>query len=94
LATTAVPWFVALIIRQDWRKKYKRWVALLVSVALGALQWYLQSWATGNTQWAGLAISGPIIFALAHASYIKYWKGKLGVAEEFDFIGRLTGWKV
>ena len=94
LATTLVPWLVALIVRQHWENKYKRWVGLTVSVALGASEWALQGWATGGVHWAGLVITGPIIFALAHASYVRYWKGKLGSAEEFDLIGKLTGWRV
>lgn len=94
LATTLVPWLVALVIRQHWKAKYKRWIALSVSVALGALQWALQGWATGGVDWAGMVVTGPIIFALAHAAYVTYWKGKLGPAEEFDLIGKLTGWRV
>lgn len=94
LATTLVPWMVALVVRQEWQKKHKRWVGLFISVALGALEWALRGWAMGDLNWSGLVITGPIIFALAHASYVTYWKGKLGHAEEFDLIGKLTGWRV
>lgn len=94
LATTIVPWLVALVIRQQWKDAHKRYAALLVSVGVAAIEYTLRHVAGGDPGWQGLAVTGPIIFALAHASYVTYWKGRLGHAVEFDLIGRVTGWRV
>lgn len=94
LATTIVPWLVALVIRQQWADTRKRYAALAVSVGVAAIEYTLRHLAQGDAGWQGIAITGPVIFALAHASYVTYWKGKLGAAVEFDLIGRVTGWRV
>lgn len=89
LGTVIVPWVVAYVVKQSWTNTVKRLVAIGVSFAAATAGWYLDTVLTGQDRWQGIAITGPIIFGLATASYIKYWKQYTGDAEEFDLFGSI-----
>lgn len=93
LGSVVIPWMVAFVIRQQWAAPTKRIAALGVSAAAGLAQWYIESVMTGKDSWHGLALTIPIIFTLATASYIKFWQQYTGPVEEFDAIGAVLGAK-
>lgn len=93
LATMVVPQLVALVCRQGWRATTKRWVAFVISMLLASIQWMLQGYFGGGRTWMGIAVTGPVIFAMAVTSYNLYWKGRLGALEEIDLFAAIGGKK-
>lgn len=88
MGTMVVPALVAIIVRQQWNKAQKQWTAAGVSLVVGALQWYLLTYLAGSQTWMGFALTLPVIFSMAIASYNMYWKAKLGPLEAFDLLAK------